>query len=311
MKCDMNAGMNREAGMITRRDFALGAVAAGAVVLAAQRVRAALSPPETLSDGHLVLPVSFLLPKATPTDLRALGLEAEAEAGSFAPACNVTLCRSDGRLVLFDAGSGSNFMPTAGKLPQSLAAAGIDPADVTDIVFTHAHPDHIWGVLDDFDELLFPEARYHIAEAEWDYWRSDKALSDLPEERHSFVAGARNRFAAIEERATRFRPGAEVLPGIEAVAAAGHTPGHTAFVVHGEEPTMIVGDAISNDPVSFLRPDWHWGADQDPETGAATRKALLDRLAVDRLRFVGFHLPKGGVGRVERADGAYRFVAED
>jgi glyoxylase-like metal-dependent hydrolase (beta-lactamase superfamily II) len=84
-----------------------------------------------------------------------------------------------------------------------------------------------------------------------------------------------------------------------------------AFVFHAADaPVMVVGDALSNDPVAFSRPDWLWGADQDPEMGVATRRMLLDRLATEQMRFVGFHLPGGGMGRVERADGAYRYVPE-
>ena len=160
-------------------------------------------------------------------------------------------------------------------------------------------------------QIAFPEAAFHVCRTEWDFWRSEAALTGLPEERQSFVVGARSRFDAIEERTTLFDAGSEPVAGVEAMAAFGHTPGHCAFVLHGlDAPAMVVGDAISNDPVSFARPDLPWGADQDPEMGAATRRRLLDRLAADRLRFVGFHLPQGGLGRVEADGNAYRFVPE-
>jgi len=214
-------------------------------------------------------------------------------------------------LVLFDVGAGPNFMPTAGKLLDNLGAAGIDPTDVTDVIFTHAHPDHLWGLLDDFDELICPEAAYHMSTAEWNYWSADDTLEKTPDDRKSFVVGAQNRFAAIEDRVQLFNPGKEIVPGVESVDTAGHTPGHTSFALHsGANSIMLLGDAITNVAVSFIKPEWFTGSDQDPARGAETRVSLLDRLSAEKTPLIGYHLPHPGAGFVERHDGAYRFVAE-
>ena len=160
-----------------------------------------------------------------------------------------------------------------------LSAAGIDPAAVTDVIFTHGHPDHLWGILDDLDELVFPNAAYRMGKAEWNFWRDPATVEAMPEERKTFAVGAQTRLAAIEEKITLFGAGEEVIPGVEAVDTAGHTPGHMSFMVHGgSEKVFIVGDAISHAVISFQKPDWHSGSDQDPERGAKTRTALLDRL---------------------------------
>ncbi|MEF2552831.1 MBL fold metallo-hydrolase [Aurantimonas sp. A2-1-M11] len=295
--------------MFTRRSFMVGATAlSGSLAFGARGQAAPADRLSTLSDGHLELPADFLLPGVPAEARRELGIET-GDGAMLSPPCNLTLHRSGDRLVLFDAGAGSNFMPSAGRLPDSLAEAGIDASEITDVIFTHAHPDHIWGVLDDFEDVAFPEAQFHVCRTEWDFWRSEAALANIPEERQNFVVGARGRFDAIEERTTLFDAGTEPVAGIEAMAAFGHTPGHCAFVLHGlDAPVMIVGDAIANDPVSFARPDLLWGADQDAEAGAATRRRLLDRLAAEKLRFVGFHLPQGGIGRVETEGSHYRFV---
>jgi glyoxylase-like metal-dependent hydrolase (beta-lactamase superfamily II) len=210
---------------------------------------------------------------------------------------------------VFDVGAGPNFMPSAGELMSNLDAAGISPEEVTHVLFTHAHPDHIWGLLDDFDEPVFPDAEYYINRAEWDYWRADDTLEKTPEARKSFVVGARNRFEVLEDVINLFDFGDEVLSGIEAVDTSGHTPGHTSFAIHGgDESLMVLGDAVTNSVVSFPKPDWPSGSDQDSEKGIATRMALLDRLAGEKSRFAGFHLPGSGVGFAEKAGTGYRFV---
>ncbi len=300
---------------ISRRTLLSGG--AGALALAAMprparaigRLSAGYAEIWTLSDGSLTLPMTYAYPEVDQAELQAILSANGMASDAVTPDCNVTLLKQGDRLAIFDVGSGSNFMPTAGKLLDSLAEAGIDPADVTDVVFTHAHPDHLWGLTDDFDELVFPNALHRINQAEWDFWSSPDTLAAMPEERKSFVVGAQNRFAAIEDRVSFFKPGDAVLPGVEAVATYGHTPGHVSFMVEGGgEPVMILGDAITNSVISFERPDWPTGSDQDQQLGATTRTALLDRLAGDKARVIGFHFPHPAGGTVERQGAGYRFV---
>lgn len=261
-----------------------------------------------VSDGNLTLPMGFAFPDAPQAELERLLAENGMATDALTPDCNVTLVRSGDRLAIFDVGAGPNFMPTAGKLVESLEAAGVDPADVTDVVITHAHPDHLWGLVDDFDELVFPEAAYHIGRTEWDFWSSPDAMSQVAEDRQNFVVGAQNRFAYLEDRINHIADSDEVLPGIEAVATPGHTPGHMSFVVHGAEPVMIVGDAITNSVLSFAHPEWKTASDQDQDQGVATRVAMIDRLASERMRAIGFHFPHPGAGHVERSGDGYAYV---
>lgn len=263
-----------------------------------------------VSDGNLVLPLSFVGAGAPMDELKALLAANGLPTDALVPDCNVTFLKRGDQLIAFDTGSGSNFMPSAGKLLDNLGEAGIDPADVTDVVFTHAHPDHLWGMIDDFDEFVFSNAEYHIGEAEWAYWRADDTLDNMDEGRKTFVVGAQSRLALLEDRIKLFAPGAEVLPGVEAVDTSGHTPGHMSFMLHGgSEPFLVVGDAISNSVISFAHPEWPSGSDQDTQKGARTRSVLLDRLAGEKARIIGYHLPHPGEGRVERHAGAYRFAA--
>lgn len=267
---------------------------------------------DTLSDGHLVLPRSFVLGDMPPMRADEILTRNGVTGDTANPDCNVTLLRSGDRTILFDVGSGADFMPTAGKLSEAMDALGVDPYDVTDVVFTHAHPDHLWGLLDDFGDLWFPEAAYHIGQAEFDYWRDPNTVSTIRSDRQAFAVGAASRLGEIADRITFFNDGAEVLPGVIARATPGHTPGHMAFAVQvGSESILIVGDAIGNHHIGFERPTWHSNSDQDPALGATTRASLLDQLAHDQMRFVGFHLPGGGIGRAEKRDEGYVFVGED
>ncbi len=261
-----------------------------------------------LHDGSISLPLSFFFPDAPQDELHRMLVENGLPTDALQTDLNVTLVRLGHRLVIFDAGSGPNFMPTTGKLAESLAAAGVDPGSVTDVVITHAHPDHIWGLTDEFDELLFANAAHHIGQKEWDFWSSPEALGKLPESRHSFVAGAQRRFAALDGKVRFLKDGDEVLPGIEAMSTPGHTPGHMSFMIHGSEPVLVVGDAISSSVLSFARPAWPMASDQDPDDAVKTRVALLDRLATDRARAIGYHFPHPGAGFVERRNDAFVYV---
>lgn len=301
---------------LTRRRFVQGTAAlpfAGLLPLrASAEMTLGAATLTTVSDGHLTLPGSFIfdtMPQdALPQILDQYGLSRDA----LTPDCNLTLYRDGTHTVLFDVGSGPDFMPTAGSVVDSLDALGVAPEDVTHVVFTHAHPDHIWGLLDDFDEPVFFEATYMMGRSEWDYWWNPETINTIGDARAAFAVGAKRRMEMIEDAVILFEDGQEILPGIAALSTPGHTPGHMSFEVRGgTDAALVLGDAIGNHHVAFHQPGWHSGSDQDAETAAATRAMLFDRLTQENMALAGFHLPNGGMGRaVKQADG-YRFIAED
>lgn len=265
---------------------------------------------DTLSDGTLTLPPEFILgglPESARDIVTQSGVSLD---GPLTPECNLTLWRDGTNTVLFDVGAGPDFMSSAGQLADAMDAIGLDPLDVTHVVFTHGHPDHLWGVLDDFDEPLFANATHMMGRSERDYWLNPNTIDTIGSERQSFAAGALRRLEAIEGALEVFEAGAEILPGIASVATYGHTPGHMAFELrNGSDSVMVLGDCIGNHHVAFAKPDWSLGSDQDAPTAAATRVQLLDRLTAEQMQVVGFHLPGGGLGRAEKApDGGYRFI---
>jgi glyoxylase-like metal-dependent hydrolase (beta-lactamase superfamily II) len=261
-----------------------------------------------VSDGHLVLPTSFLAPGAPPAEREAL-LNAAGQAGEqYNSPTNVTLVRSERDLILVDMGSGDRFMPTAGKLWENLKAAGIDKAKINKVIFTHGHPDHLWGTVDELDDLVMPDAGFFVARAEWDFWNGDNATRGLPAERAGFVTGARRNYAAIKNRVRLVNAGDEIVAGLRIVDTPGHTQGHVSLELAGGEGLIVGGDVLTHPLISFQHPEWKPIADHVPDQAIATRRKLLDRLATDRSKLIGFHLPYPGVGTVERKDGAYRFV---
>lgn len=263
-----------------------------------------------LSDGVMSLPLSFMLPT---TDTKAVG---DLLAGHGGPAdalvaqVNVAVLKTSDRLVLVDAGGSKDFMSGIGGFAARFEAAGFKPDAVTDIVLTHAHPDHLWGAIDELDEPRFPNARIHMSVAERDYWIKSGLPEILPDALKGMAAGTQRRLKILASQIHVVRPGTELLPGMSLVDTAGHTPGHASVLVaSGTQSLLFGGDALSNAIVSFQKPEWVWGADMDAGRAIATRRTLLDRLAVDRTLLLGYHLPWPGLGRVERKDGAYRFVS--
>ena len=300
----------------SRRMFLAGGSAAVALGLPPRLVHAELSIGDmrldVVSDGSLTLPGSFIFDPMPKDELAPILTKYQLSADVLEPPCNVTLMRHGDRVVLFDVGSGPDFAPNSGILSDSLDALGVAPEDVTDVVFTHAHPDHLWGLLDDFDDPLFTDATYMIGKAEWDYWMNPNTVDTIGDARGSFAVGAKRRLELIEDNVAFFNDGEEIMPGVAARATFGHTPGHMALEVRqGTEAVMILGDCIGNHHVAFEKPEWLSGSDQDLEMAAQTRLLLMDQLAAEKTRIIGFHLAGNGTGYVDKTASGYTFVPEE
>jgi glyoxylase-like metal-dependent hydrolase (beta-lactamase superfamily II) len=211
--------------------------------------------------------------------------------------------------VLVDVGSGNRFMENAGKLMGNLEAAGIDPYAITHVVISHAHPDHIWGIRDGFNEAIIPDAEYLIGQAEHDYWMQDGLVDRVTPEEQQFVLGAVNSIEVDGAEWTLVQDGHEVVPGLTMIDTPGHTPGHMSLRVDsGDQSLIAMGDAMTHAYTNFAHPAWYNGFDSDGEQTVATRKRLLDMCAEDRIAILGYHFPFPGVGHVQRDGDAYRFV---
>src|SRR5262245_58108828 len=174
-----------------RRGFLVSVLATSLVSFIAPNVRAATSYSfkhgtfeiTVLSDGHLVMPVARQALNAERAALTAALAAAGQHGKQIEPPCSVTLIRTGSEVILVDAGAGPHYMPTTGRLLANIAAAGVPHESITKVVYTHAHPDHLWGTLDDFDESPnFPNASYVIAAAEWNFWMADDVVAKLPED---------------------------------------------------------------------------------------------------------------------------------
>jgi glyoxylase-like metal-dependent hydrolase (beta-lactamase superfamily II) len=210
--------------------------------------------------------------------------------------------------LLFDTGAGSNFGPTAGQLLANLASAGIDPKSVTDIFISHVHGDHVGGLVDANGALNFPNAKIHIAKAEWRFLQglgADKAKNIGVSNYDALVAG-------IKPKIDAFAPGAEVVKGtVKAVDIKGHTPGHSGYLItQGPESLLYVGDSMHHSIISVQKADWPMNFDADQAAGAKSRAALIADSAAKGQRIYAVHFPFPGVGRFEKHGDGFVWMAE-
>jgi glyoxylase-like metal-dependent hydrolase (beta-lactamase superfamily II) len=213
------------------------------------------------------------------------------------------------KLVLVDTGTGGQIGPQAGVLGDNLSAAGIDPKAVDLVVISHFHPDHINGIKDKNNGLVFPNAEIMVSAPEWAFWMDDANMNAAPAELKLTFRNQRRIFSDIAKQITRFEPSAEVAPGIETLTAPGHTPGHTVFAIHsGDQSLMVLGDTAQHPAVFARHPDWQAAFDIDGDAAVATRKKLFDRAAADRMLVTGYHFPFPACGHLAKTASGYEHV---
>lgn len=226
----------------------------------------------------------------TPEEFASFSAEnfipADRTQGFFTP----TLVNDGTNLILFDTGLAPEGITGA------LAAAGITPDRITHVVLTHMHGDHIGG-LAGANGPTFANAAYVTGAIEHNFWSGQG--------NEGFDAAVR----PLSDRMTMLDDGGAVAPGITAMLAAGHTPGHMIYMLESDGQRLaITADTANHYVWSLAKPDWEVRFDADKAAAAATRRQVFGMLAADRVPFVGYHMPFPALGFVEAAGDGFRYV---
>jgi glyoxylase-like metal-dependent hydrolase (beta-lactamase superfamily II) len=283
------AGM--KASPVETRSFKLGSFR---VTVVRDGMRPSGAPNETFGTNQPAEAVGALLTENF--------LPADQFVNSFAP----TLVDTGSDVVLFDTGMGEGGREAGlGRLVEGLQAVGYTPDQVTVVVITHMHGDHIGG-LTEGGAPAFKNARYVAGRTEYDFWISTDRMGTPAEQGHQGVLA---KVQPLAEKMTFVEDGGEVVPGITGMNAFGHSPGHMIFRIESDGKAMILtADTANHYVLSLQRPDWEVRFDMDKAAAAATRKTVFDMIATDKLAFIGYHMPFPAAGYVEKASEGYRFV---
>lgn len=215
------------------------------------------------------------------------------------------------RLVLVDSGAAGLFSPNSYHFPANLAQIGVTPEAIDDVIVTHAHPDHIGGLLNDGKAVL-PNARIHLSRFEFDFWTNRDQQARAPDWMHGWFDVVFALSAAYEGCINMLAPEAAIVDGITALPFPGHTPGHTAYLVESAgERLLIWGDLAVSTAIQYPHPRASMFFDVDADTGHASSLRGFDLAATDRLLTAGTHLPFPTFGYVARRDGAHAWIAEE
>jgi glyoxylase-like metal-dependent hydrolase (beta-lactamase superfamily II) len=272
-----------------------------------------------ISDGYGELPVGpIFAANATEAEVDPV-LKANFMQPVIQIANNPLVVDTERERILVDTGFGEKLGPSFGSFPRlepNLRRAGIEPQSIDLVVISHGHLDHIGGLVTKSGALAFPKAQFVFVDTEWNYWtgsrfESEIESSPLPDPfKKGMVGAARENLPLIADRSRFVKQGGEIASGVHYVAAPGHSPSHASILfASGKEQFMHMVD-IAHVPVTSLQhPEWTPIFDYDPAQAINSRKAILDRVATDRIMAMGYHFPFPAIGHVVRYDKAYRWEA--
>ena len=259
------------------------------------RVKVGAAEVIALSDGSIILPALNLLTNAQPGEVERL-LTYAYRNPQVETSVNAYLIVSESNLVLVDTGGGDLLGPTANKLSAGLAAAGYKPEQITDILITHSHGDHVGG-LTDGTGMVFPNATIRVESRELAFWTAP-----------GNGAGAKVRPYLEAGKVKTFDGNAQLLPGISAMATPGHTPGHSFYVLESQgEKIVFWGDLMHVAEVQFPNPSITIAFDSDSRSAAAQRrKAYLEAASIGYL-VASTHVSFPGIGRLRPSGSGYQW----
>ncbi|MBD2000326.1 MBL fold metallo-hydrolase [Leptolyngbya sp. FACHB-541] len=267
----------------------------------------------TISDGLLTLPpLPTYAPTADPIEVERAMVERFWSPSDLSLYFNATYVDTGAHQVLIDTGAGIELGAGLAKLAQNLRSIGVQPRDIDTVIITHAHPDHIGGIVSPDGQLTFPNAQYYISATEWQFWTTptiDLSLLIIPEAfKQGIVASAQKHLGAIANKVSQFQPNQEIVPGITAIAAPGHTPGQSALQIKSEaSQLMVTADVFFNEAFDLEHPEWQTGFDFNPQQAAETRRRLLDQVIQDRTMVIAYHMPFPAVGHIRLRGDRYEW----
>jgi glyoxylase-like metal-dependent hydrolase (beta-lactamase superfamily II) len=271
-----------------------------------------------ISDGYGPIPVSILAVNASEAELAPV-LKANFMQPMIQITTNMLVVDTGRERILVDTGFGEKLGPTFGSFPAleaNLRRAAITPESIDLVAMSHGHLDHIGGMITKSGVLAFPKAQFVFVDTEWNYWtgsryESEVNNSSMPDPfKKGTITAARENLPLVADRSRFVKQGGEITGGVHYIPAPGHSPSHASILfTSGNEQFVYMGDIAHNPVTSLQHPEWTPVFDYEPAQAIKSRKAILDRVATDRVVVMGCHFPFPAIGHVVRYDTAYHWEA--